>query len=150
MRRAFTLLEAGIVLLIAAMMILLGVFANRQTIERHREEEFYRQLQSGFSYVAMKASTKCSAGQVSFLVDDPQRIVFSCAGMTAPQRVTVRLPGTIRFNDRSDVTCRISEKGSLTPATVHFSSSLTKKSYRLTTQLGFGVQYRITPEKGGG
>ena len=122
----FTLIESCLVLLIAAMVIAIGIFPQKQTVDRHQEKIFYEELKNGFSYVAMKASVKGTPGQISFMV-------------------IVKLPETIRFDEPKNVVCGISDKGSLTPATVRFSSSLTKTSYRLTLQLGFGAQYRITP-----
>ena len=144
-KAGFTLIESCLVLLIAAMVIAIGIFPQKQTVERYQETIFYEELKNGFSYVAMKASVKGTPGQISFMVDEPQRIVFSCGQMSKSQRIIVKLPETIRFDEPKNVVCGISDKGSLTPATVRFSSGLTKTSYRLTLQLGFGAQYRITP-----
>ena len=57
-KAGFTLIESCLVLLIAAMVIAIGIFPQKQTVERHQEKIFYEELKNGFSYVAMKASVK--------------------------------------------------------------------------------------------
>lgn len=58
----FTLIESCLVLLIAAMVIAIGIFPQKQTVDRHQEKIFYEELKNGFSYVAMKASRQRNSG----------------------------------------------------------------------------------------
>ena len=42
-KAGFTLIESCLVLLIAAMVIAIGIFPQKQTVERHQEKIFYEE-----------------------------------------------------------------------------------------------------------
>ncbi len=156
-RLGFTLLETTIVMSLLGSLLLIGMyqFPSRQQ-QVNNEQLFWERLNTLWKQNIYMASSQQKARSVIFYTTDnqPQQIEFHRFNPQKPSeaiKTPVKLPPTLKFVQRPKIDGKylnriyISKTGHPSLTTFKIYSELTKKTVKITTQMGWGA-YHVTIE----
>ena len=138
-KRAFTLVETMVVLVIFSSSLLIGLFNIKKSHSYQNEAYFFKQFDESWQYCKYLSNFKRCYTTIKFHKAE-NNISFDSNGRYFRWKKVLRLPADLKpFYDYSVI---MDIDGYTKPQTIYFTQN-NKNKYKLSVQLGWGI-YELT------